>query len=62
MNVGYNGPDIHNMISDDEIYYMKSHPEQFRNYRNTLDVIGNITGNETKQLFIMIKLKVFMDL
>jgi len=48
MNVGYNGPDIHNMISDDEIYYMKSHPEQFRNYRNTLDVIGNITGNETK--------------
>lgn len=48
MNVGYNGPDIHNMISDDEIDYMKSHPEQFRNYRNTLDGIGNITGNETK--------------
>ncbi|AXJ12871.1 hypothetical protein [Streptococcus pluranimalium] len=27
-NVGYNGPDIHKMISDKEIKYMQEHPEQ----------------------------------
>lgn len=47
-NVGYNGPDIHNMISDKEIMYMQEHSEQFRNYRNKHDDIGNITGNKTK--------------
>jgi len=40
-NVGYNGPDIHNLISQE-------HPEQFRNFRHKYDVIGNITGNTTQ--------------
>ncbi|AXJ12873.1 triacylglycerol lipase [Streptococcus pluranimalium] len=47
-NVGYNGPDIHKMISDKEIKYMQEHPEQFRNYRNKHDDIGNVMGNVTK--------------
>ena len=47
-NVGYNGPDIHNLISKEEIKYMQEHPEQFRNYRHKYDVIGNITGNTTQ--------------
>ncbi|HEO2942136.1 hypothetical protein [Streptococcus agalactiae] len=33
MNVGYNGPDIHHMISNHGIDYIKSHPEQFRKNR-----------------------------
>ena len=41
-NIGYNGPDIHNLISKEEIKYMQEHPEQFRNYRHKYDVIGNI--------------------
>ncbi|MGT2928782.1 triacylglycerol lipase [Streptococcus dentasini] len=47
-NVGFNGPDIHNMLSDKEIADMKKHKGQFRNYRNPHDKIGNITGNETE--------------
>ena len=47
-NVGYNGPDIHKMISDKEIKYMQEHPEQFRNYRNKHDDIRNVMGNVTK--------------
>jgi len=47
-NVGYNGPDIHNLISKEEIKYMQEHPEQFRNFRHKYDVIGNITGNTTQ--------------
>ena len=47
-NTGFNGPDIHNMISKDEIEYMRKHPEQFINYRNYYDYVGNITGNKTQ--------------
>ena len=47
-NIGYNGPDIHNLISKEEIKHMQEHPEQFRNYRHKYDVIGNITGNTTQ--------------
>ena len=47
-NIGFNGPDIQYLISEEEVSYMKQHPEQFRNYRHKYDVIGNITGNETK--------------
>ena len=47
-NVGFNGPDIANMISAEEIAYMQQHPEQFINYRNTQDSIGNIMGDVTK--------------
>ncbi|ORP06944.1 triacylglycerol lipase, partial [Streptococcus mitis] len=47
-NVGYNGPDIHNLISKEEIKYMQEHPEQFRNYRHKYDFIGNIMGNTTQ--------------
>ena len=47
-NNGFNGPDIQYLISEEEVSYMKQHPEQFRNYRHKYDVIGNITGNETK--------------
>ncbi|MFC3931618.1 lipase family protein [Streptococcus dentapri] len=47
-NVGFNGPDIHNLLSDKEIKYMQKHREQFRNYRNPHDGVGNITGNETE--------------
>ncbi|KXT79359.1 hypothetical protein STRDD11_02306 [Streptococcus sp. DD11] len=47
-NVGFNGPDIHNIISDEEIAYMQEHSEQFRNFRNPNDMIlGNILGNKT---------------
>ena len=47
-NTGFNGPDIHNMISKDEIEYMREHPEQFINYRNYYDYVGNVTGNKTQ--------------
>lgn len=47
-SVTYNGPDVHNLISLSEIRYMQKHAEQFRNYRNKHDDIGNITGNKTK--------------
>ncbi|AND79481.1 hypothetical protein [Streptococcus pantholopis] len=47
-NVGYNGPDIANLISDKELLYMQTHPEEFRNFRNSSDIIGGITGNKTK--------------
>ncbi|KXT70302.1 hypothetical protein SGODD07_01598 [Streptococcus gordonii] len=47
-NIGFNGPDIHNLISKEEIKYMQEHPEQFRNYRHKYDFIGNIMGNTTQ--------------
>lgn len=47
-NIGFNGPDIHNLISKEEIKYMQEHPEQFSNYRHKYDVIGNATGNTTQ--------------
>ena len=47
-NIGFNGPDIHNLISKEEIKYMQEHPEQFSNYRHKYDVIGNVTGNTTQ--------------
>ena len=47
-NRGFNGPDIHKMISKDEIEYMREHPEQFMNYRNIHDLIGDIKGNKTE--------------
>ena len=47
-NVGFNGPDIHNIVSEEEIAYMQAHPEQFRNFRNPNDMfLGNILGNKT---------------
>ena len=46
-NMGSHGPDIHNMISPEELAYMRAHPEQFRNYRGNYDYIGGITGNAT---------------
>lgn len=46
--ITFNGPDIHNMISEDEIEYMRQHRAQFRNYRNKYDFLGNSTGNKTK--------------
>ncbi|MGT2907859.1 hypothetical protein [Streptococcus dentiloxodontae] len=47
-NIGYNGPDIHRMISRDELQYMREHSDQFLNYRNPYDPIGGITGNRTQ--------------
>lgn len=47
-NVGYNGPDIANMISPEELAYMIAHPNQFRNFRNPNDILGNSLGNHTK--------------
>ena len=47
-NVGYNGPDIHRMISAEEVQHMRQHPEQFINYRNPYDPIGGIMGNRTQ--------------
>lgn len=46
-NIGFNGPDISNMISKSEIEYMKANPKQFRNFRNSYDYIGGIVGNTT---------------
>lgn len=46
-NMGSHGPDIHNMISPEELAYMRAHPEQFKNYRGNYDPIGGITGNAT---------------
>lgn len=46
-NVGFNGPDIHNLIDENQVKYMQAHPEQFRNFRNPNDIIGNIMGDET---------------
>ena len=47
-NLGFNGLDTHNLLSKEEIEYMRKHPEQFRNYRHRYDLIGNIMGDETK--------------
>ena len=55
-NVGYNGPDIHNLISKEEIKYMQEHPEQFRNFRHKYDVIGNITGKYDSNSYISLHL------
>ena len=46
-NMGSHGPDIHNMITPEEVAYMRAHPEQFKNYRGNYDPIGGITGNAT---------------
>jgi hypothetical protein len=46
-NMGSHGPDIHNMISPEELAYMRAHPEQFKNYRGNYDYIGGVTGNAT---------------
>lgn len=46
-NMGSHGPDIHNMITPEELAYMRAHPEQFRNYRGNYDYIGGVTGNAT---------------
>ena len=46
-NMGSHGPDIHNMITPEELAYMRAHPEQFKNYRGNYDYIGGITGNTT---------------
>lgn len=46
-NMGSHGPDIHNMISPEDLAYMRAHPEQFKNYRGNYDYIGGITGNAT---------------
>ena len=46
-NMGSHGPDIHNMITPEELAYMRAHPEQFKNYRGNYDYIGGITGNAT---------------
>lgn len=46
-NMGSHGPDIHNMITLEELAYMRAHPEQFKNYRGNYDYIGGITGNAT---------------
>ncbi|MBF0779765.1 MULTISPECIES: SA1320 family protein [unclassified Granulicatella] len=46
-NVGFNGPDISNMISKEEIEYMKANPKQFRNFRNWYDWLGGIVGDTT---------------
>lgn len=46
-NMGSHGPDIHNMITSEELAYMRAHPEQFKNYRGNYDPIGGITGNAT---------------
>ena len=45
-NLGFNGLDTHNLLSKEEIEYMRKHPEQFRNYRHRYDLIGNIMGDE----------------
>ena len=44
-NMGSHGPDIHNMITPEELAYMRAHPEQFKNYRGNYDYIGaTVTG------------------
>lgn len=45
--MGSHGPDIHKMITPEELAYMRAHPEQFKNYRGNYDPIGGITGNAT---------------
>ena len=47
-SVAFNGPDAHAMLTAKERKYIKVHPMDFINYRNPYDVLGNITGNETK--------------
>ena len=47
-NLGFNGSDIHNVLSKEELEYMRKHPEQFRNYRHWYDLISNVMGDEMK--------------
>ena len=51
--MGSHGPDIHNMISPEELAYMRAHPEQFKNYRGNYDYIGGITGNAPGYIWTM---------
>ena len=46
--VTFNGPDAGNMLTAKERKYIEIHPMGFTNYRNPYDLVGNITGNETK--------------
>lgn len=47
MNVGFNGPDPYNILSQKAKEWIKKNPGMLFNYRNKADLIGNFGGNKT---------------
>ncbi|WP_208970455.1 lipase [Listeria valentina] len=46
-NVGFNGPDPSNILSEEAKKWIKANPGMLTNYRNRADVIGNFGGDGT---------------
>lgn len=46
-NIGFNGPDPYNILSPAAKDWVAKHPNDFTNYRNRADKIGNFGGNKT---------------
>ncbi|WP_439442695.1 hypothetical protein ACSMFR_08370 [Listeria aquatica] len=46
-NVGFNGPDPSNILSEEAKKWIKENPGMLANYRNRADVIGNFGGDGT---------------
>ncbi|EUJ26748.1 lipase [Listeria floridensis FSL S10-1187] len=46
-NVGFNGPDPSNILSDEAKKWIEANPGMLVNYRNRADAIGNFGGNGT---------------
>lgn len=46
-NVGFNGPDPYNILSDEAKEWVDENPGKLANYRNRYDGIGNFGGNTT---------------
>ncbi len=53
LNVGFNGPDSYNILSEDAKKWIKNNPGALRNYRNKQDLIGNYGGNGTGAAIIV---------
>lgn len=45
-NTGFNGPDPYNMLSPEAKKWVKEHPEQLMNFKNSKDLIGIVNGNK----------------
>lgn len=56
-NVGFNGPDPYELLSDEARKWLKENPGVLTNYRNRADMIGNLMGNGTGA-----EIKISMDM
>lgn len=52
-NIGFNGPDPYNILSPEAKKWIAKHPNDFSNYRNRADKIGNFGGNKTSAAILI---------